>query len=64
MARVVDAEPILATGQMLLALFLFVFGCNARLGLSLFGWVLGALTLLAAGVFLLCERFRGRVDRR
>ncbi len=63
MARVVDAEPILAMGQILLALFLFVFGCNARLGLSLLVWVLGALAL-AAGVFFPFERFRGRGDRR
>lgn len=59
----IDAEPLLTMGKILLALFLLVFGFNALLGLSLPVWVLGALAL-AAGVFLLFERFRVRVDRR
>jgi uncharacterized membrane protein HdeD (DUF308 family) len=50
-------------GQILLALFLLVFGLNALLSLSMPVWVLGALAL-AAGVFLLFERFGVRVDRR
>jgi uncharacterized membrane protein HdeD (DUF308 family) len=45
------------------ALFLLVFGLNALLGLSLPVWLLGALALVA-GVALLLERFRVRVDRR
>lgn len=50
-------------GNILLALFLLVFGLNALLGLSMPVWVLGALAL-AAGIFLLIERFGVRVERR
>lgn len=50
-------------GHILLALFLLVFGLNALLGLSMPVWILGALAL-AAGVFLLFERFGVRVERR
>ncbi len=59
----IDAEPLFTMGQILLALFLLGFGLNALLGLRLPVWRLGALAL-AAGVFLLGERFRVRVDRR
>lgn len=61
--RVTDAEPLLTMGHILLALFLLVFGLNALLGLSMPVWILGALAL-AAGVFLLFERFGVRTDRR
>lgn len=45
------------------ALFLLVFGLNVLLGFGLPNWILGALALVA-GVLLLMERFRVRVDRR
>lgn len=49
--------------KLALAVFLLVFGINALVGLSLPVWVLGALALVA-GVLLLLERFRVRVERR
>lgn len=39
-----------------LAIFLIVFGLNVILGLSLPGWVLGGLALVA-GILLLVRRF-------
>ena len=46
-----------------LAIFLIVFGLNLLLGLALPGWVLAVLALVA-GVLLIAERFRVRVDKR
>ncbi|WP_438483419.1 hypothetical protein [Oleiharenicola lentus] len=49
--------------QLFLAIFLIVFGVNILFGLGLPGWVTGSLALIA-GVLLLAERFRVRVDRK
>lgn len=46
-----------------LALFLIVFGLNLLFGLSLPIWVTGVLALVA-GVLLVFERFKLRVDRK
>jgi len=46
-----------------LALFLLVFGLNLLFGLSIPFWVTGLLALIA-GVLLLLEHFRVRVDRK
>lgn len=43
------------------ALFLIVFGLNILLGLSIPLWIVGTLAVIA-GVLLLLERFRVRVD--
>lgn len=45
------------------ALFLLVFGLNLIFGLGAPVWLTGSLALIA-GVLLLMERFRVRVDRR
>lgn len=50
-------------GHLMLAIFLIVFGLNLALGLALPPWLTGVLALVA-GVMLLVERFRVRVDRR
>ena len=47
--------------HLFVALFLIVFGLNMLFALSLPLWVLGSLGLIA-GVLLLLERFRVRVD--
>ena len=61
------ARPFeLASGAILrysLVLFLLLFGLNLMFGLGFPPWVLGTLALVA-GVLLLMERFRVRVDRR
>lgn len=44
-----------------LALFLIVFGLNLVLGLAIPVWVSGVLALIA-GVLLIMEQFRLRVD--
>ena len=49
--------------HLFLALFLIVFGINLLLGISIPVWVVGLLALIA-GVMLLVEHFRGRVDRK
>ena len=49
--------------HLLLALFLIVFGLNILVGLSIPMWVIGLLAL-AAGVVLVMEHFRVRVDRK
>lgn len=49
--------------QILLAVFLLVFGLNLLLGLTLPTWLIGLLAL-AAGAVLLADRFRVRIDRR
>lgn len=49
--------------HIVLAVFLIVFGINILLGLGLPGWVLGILALVA-GILLIAERFRLRVDSK
>jgi uncharacterized membrane protein HdeD (DUF308 family) len=49
--------------QLFLAIFLIVFGLNILVGLALPMWLIGLLAL-AAGILILVERFRVRVDRR
>jgi uncharacterized membrane protein HdeD (DUF308 family) len=46
-----------------LAVFLLVFGMNLVLGIVIPSFVIGALAI-AAGILLLVERFRVRIDRR
>ena len=46
-----------------LDIFLLVFGLNMLIGLSIPVWLLGTLALIA-GVLLLAERFRVRVDSK
>jgi hypothetical protein len=49
--------------QLFLALFLLVFGLNLVFGLSIPIWVAGLLALIA-GVLLVMEHFRVRLDRK
>ena len=49
--------------RLFLALFLIVFGLNLLFGLSIPIWVTGLLALIA-GVLLVMEHFRVRVDRK
>jgi uncharacterized membrane protein HdeD (DUF308 family) len=49
--------------NLFLALFLIVFGLNLLFGLSIPIWVTGLLALVA-GVLLVTEHFRVRVDRK
>jgi uncharacterized membrane protein HdeD (DUF308 family) len=49
--------------HLFLALFLVVFGLNLLFGLSIPIWVTGLLALIA-GVLLVMEHFRLRVDRK
>jgi hypothetical protein len=49
--------------QLVLAIFLLVFGFNMLLGLGLPGWLLGLLAV-AAGVLLLIERLNLRGRRK
>jgi uncharacterized membrane protein HdeD (DUF308 family) len=49
--------------HLFLALFLLIFGLNILIGLSIPMWVIGALAVIA-GVLLLLEHFRVRVDRK
>jgi uncharacterized membrane protein HdeD (DUF308 family) len=49
--------------NLFVALFLIVFGLNLLFGLSIPIWVTGLLALIA-GVLLVMERFRVRVDRK
>jgi uncharacterized membrane protein HdeD (DUF308 family) len=49
--------------HLILALFLIVFGLNLLFGLSIPIWVSGLLALVA-GVMLVMEHFRVRVDRK
>jgi hypothetical protein len=51
----------MALSRIMLAVFLIVFGGNILLGLSLPLWIIGVLALVA-GVLLLVENFRIRVD--
>jgi uncharacterized membrane protein HdeD (DUF308 family) len=63
-------EPLLhsayyrpAMAHIILAVFLVVFGLNIMFGLAIPMWVIGLLALIA-GVLLMAERFRVRVDRK
>ena len=49
--------------NLFLALFLLVFGLNLLFGLSIPIWVTGLLATIA-GVLLVMDRFRVRVDRK
>jgi len=49
--------------HLFLALFLIVFGLNILVGLSLPMWLIGLLAVIA-GVLLVMEHFRVRVDRK
>jgi len=49
--------------HLFLALFLVVFGLNLLFGLSIPIWVTGLLALVA-GVLLVLEHYRVRVDRK
>ena len=49
--------------HLFLALFLLVFGLNLLFGLSIPIWVTGLLASIA-GVLLVLEHFRVRVDRK
>jgi uncharacterized membrane protein HdeD (DUF308 family) len=49
--------------QLILALFLLVFGLNLLLGLAIPPLVIGLLAIVA-GVMLALEHFRVRVDRK
>ena len=49
--------------HLILALCLIVFGLNLLFGLSLPIWITGLLAL-TAGVLLVLERFKVRVDRK
>jgi len=49
--------------HLFLALFLLVFGLNLLVGLSIPTWVTGLLALVA-GVLLVMDHFRVRVDRK
>jgi uncharacterized membrane protein HdeD (DUF308 family) len=52
-----------AMAHLILAVFLVVFGLNIMFGLAIPMWVIGLLALIA-GVLLMAERFRVRVDRK
>ena len=45
------------------AIFLIVFGLNLLLGLMIPQWILGVLAIVA-GLLLLLEHFRVRIDRK
>ena len=49
--------------QLFLAVFLIIFGLNVIVGLSIPMWVIGILALVA-GLLLVMEHFRVRVDRK
>ena len=49
--------------NLFLALFLIVFGLNLLFGLAIPIWVTGLLALIA-GVLLVMDHFRVRVDRK
>jgi uncharacterized membrane protein HdeD (DUF308 family) len=48
--------------HLFLAIFLIVFGLNIVVGLSIPMWVIGILALVA-GLLLIMEHFRVRVDK-
>lgn len=49
--------------HLFLALFLIVFGLNLLFGLSIPIWITGLLALIA-GILLIMDHFRVRVDRK
>lgn len=49
--------------HLFVALFLIVFGLNLLIGLSIPMWITGLLALIA-GVLLVLEHFRVRIDRK
>jgi uncharacterized membrane protein HdeD (DUF308 family) len=49
--------------NLFLALFLLVFGLNILIGLSIPIWIVGVLAIIA-GVLLVLEHFRVRVERK
>jgi hypothetical protein len=49
--------------HLFLALFLLVFGLNLLFGLSIPIWITGLLALVA-GILLVMEHFRIRLDRK
>lgn len=49
--------------HIILAIFLILFGVNLLFGLLIPFWLTGGLAL-AAGILLLLERLRVRVDRK
>lgn len=49
--------------HLFVALFLIVFGLNILIGLALPMWLIGLLAIIA-GVLLVMEHFRVRVDRK
>lgn len=49
--------------HLFLAIFLIVFGLNIIVGLNIPMWVIGILALVA-GLLLVTEHFRVRVDKR
>lgn len=49
--------------HLFVGIFLIIFGLNLVFGLSIPTWVTGLLAL-TAGVLLLMERFRVRLDRK
>jgi len=49
--------------HLFVALFLIVFGLNILIGLSLPMWLVGLLAVIA-GVMLVMEHFRVRIDRK
>jgi len=49
--------------HLFVALFLIVFGLNILIGLALPMWVIGLLAIIA-GVLLVMDHFRIRVDRK
>lgn len=49
--------------HLFLAIFLIVFGLNIVVGLSIPMWVIGILALVA-GLLLIMEHFRVRVDKK
>jgi uncharacterized membrane protein HdeD (DUF308 family) len=53
----------LPMAQLFLAVFLIIFGLNDIVGLSIPIWVIGILALVA-GLLLLMEHFRVRVDKK
>ncbi|HUR58869.1 MAG TPA: hypothetical protein VM029_14240 [Opitutaceae bacterium] len=50
-------------GHLFLAIFLVVFGLNMLIGHAIPVWVIGLLAVIA-GVLLLLERFKPRIDRK
>jgi uncharacterized membrane protein HdeD (DUF308 family) len=49
--------------QIFLAVFLIVFGLNILTGVTLPPWVIGLLALIA-GILIVTDRFRIRMDRK